>query len=125
MGAQVGDRLEGLGGAACGGEEDEVGGLGVGFEEFVDKAFADGEADTTAVERQLGLFYLQGSRVLGRETRYLLAPVMRTKSCSWGAAFSQGAGVGSSEAIGYQLGGKRICGLQGVVWAWWRRVELG
>ena len=31
---------------------------------------------------------------------YLLAPVMRTNSCSCGATLSHGAGVGSSDAMG-------------------------
>lgn len=47
VGPEVGYRVAGLGGGAGGGQEDEVGCLGVGFQEVVDEAFADGEADST------------------------------------------------------------------------------
>lgn len=54
------------------------------------------------------------------ETTYLLAPVMRTNSCSCGATLSHGAGVGSSDAMG---GINRDAAGSRVGKKWFARVE--
>ena len=84
--------VEGFGGASGRWEEDEVGGQGVGFKEFVNEAFTYCQTDAADFDPWLVLCI---QVLLVQEETYLFAPVMRTKSCSWGATFSQGAGVGS------------------------------
>lgn len=105
VGAQGPDCLYRLGSGPRGRQEDEVGAEGARGEEFVNEALADAKTNAAVVRGNLVSANSRPSSS-ARNVSYLLAPVMRTKSCSAGGAASQGVGR-AAVLLGGGMGGEQ------------------